>query len=122
MKKLIPFLLITFTTLMLSSCLMIVPYDSSTTYTLYFDNNTNNTVVKDWYAENIFGTTYGKRDSKTRVGPGKRRSIENLPKGTYYVYYCVNETYNSYEYEISDSVYLSSNKVFKLSSRNFRNQ
>lgn len=99
MKKLIPFLLITFTTLMLSSCIILLPEDlDSNKYTLTCHNESDTRIV-DWCVVKNNQRTYARKNMHTEIrGNGGQSSMYLLSEGSYvlYVAFVEPESVNDY--------------------------
>ena len=114
MKKYVPLFAIILTTLILSSCILVLP-----TYTMYFYNDTNNTVF-DWYLKNDNGTNFTISEDYCEVPPKHYSSKSGLTEGYYQVWFCTFSAAGRDAYYYSENfVHLNSDTTYYLKSDDF---
>ena len=109
MKKILTILLAAVTTVLLSSCII---YAAPTpTYTMYFQNDTTNQYIYDWYLKDSDGNKYTISDDYCEVAPGYYDSKSGLYEKDYQVWFCVYSSSRS-----NYDVYLHNNTFVHVNS------
>lgn len=89
MKKLLSFMLIAMSVLMLSSCVIVNEEEEDPTYTVFFVNNTKDEYIYDWYLKNSRGKNFTISDNYCPVPINTVSAKGGLDKGDYQIWFCV---------------------------------
>ena len=114
MKKIFPVFLLTAIICLFSGCVLVVPE-----YTMYFCNDTDNTVY-DWYLKNDNGTKYIISEDYCVVPPKHYSSKSGLPEDYYQVWFCIFSAGGRDVYYYSENfVHLDSDTTYYLKLDDF---
>ena len=86
MKKLISFMLIAISAIMLSSCIINIEEPK---YTIYFNNDSDTQYIYDWYVKDSSGNNYTLSKEYCPIPQRGASSIGGLREGDYQVWFCV---------------------------------
>lgn len=120
MKKLISFLLLCASAIILSSCIVVTDRKHELPFLvdLTFMNDTKNSYIEDWYAEDKSGRNYTKSDNWTPVRPGKSSTLYDLYPAEYKIRFTYDYNNHPYYYE-SNYSYIDEDTTFYLSDETF---
>lgn len=136
MKKITSILLLAFTVIMLSSCIIVAHEEPTYTITFYNDlvDSARNDVF-DWYAKTTSGTRYVVSSYATHVRSGGYSSqLSGLYENKYCVIFTFDDTTDAYDGDIyyssefilvdrdTDFILQETNRGYTVSSRSATNQ
>ena len=123
MKRLVSLLLIAYTAILLSSCVIVtnesVP-EPEPTYSFYFFNNSDYE-VRDWYLLDKDNNQYSKNNDgyAVKVEGGEISKITGLKKRTYRVYYEYYDSTNRFHKEYTNYFDLDKDVTYKFVENTF---
>lgn len=101
MKKLLSFMLIAMSVLMLSSCIIVATEEDHTNYYDITCHNKSDTYIEDWCVVRNEKVTYAKKKNDyCYIAPGNEATLKDLPEGEYilYVAFVRNPDYDRGDY------------------------
>lgn len=114
MKKITSILLLAFTVIMLSSCII---FTEAPTYRVYFNNDTPS-YVYDWYIKNPDGDNYTASDSYCEIPPNHYDYVSGVPEDDYQFFFCLLATRTTDYYLFTKTFYhIDGRTTFYLSNQ-----
>lgn len=119
MKKLLSFMLIAMSVLMLSSCIIVATNDEPPTYSMTFCNDTKSHIY-DWYLKDKDGKNYAKSDDYCEIERGDRSTKKGLKEKDYQIWFCLLATRETDVYAYTQNyTHLDDDQIFYLSDQSF---